>query len=186
MLIAEETSILIRRGRSAPATVLTPAQDAAAAALLKSLSLGGVFVLRAETGAGRTSVLQHVHSRTGGAFLGMRQFIDMLMVRRPDALEQAFVELLEDALASHQIVLLDDLHLLTAITENCCYQRCGLLNAALEAILGNLAAEGKKLIFGMGPGDIPAPIRARAWVTTIRGFGAADYEAIVQGGLRGP
>ena len=178
MFIAEETTLLVRRGKSRPAVVLAPAQEAAAQELLKSMSKGGVSVLRAATGSGRTTVLQHVHAVAGGAWLGMKDFIDALMVRRPDALEQAFVEMLEQAIENNTVVIVDDLHLITAITNGYKYERRGLLDAALEALLTTAAAAGRKLIFGVDPGNIPAAVWVRAHVVKIRDFDAADYATI--------
>jgi len=183
MFIAEEGTLLARRGRTAPAPVLTPVQKAAANELLKSMSSGSVLILRAAAGLGRTTVLQHVHSIVGGAWLGARQFIDVLMVRRPDAVEQAFVELLEDALDRHQVVILDDFHLITAITGSYYYPRRGLLETALEAILGIAEANGKKIVFGYGAGHIPGPAYSRAHIVTLREFAPADFAGIVRGRL---
>jgi transitional endoplasmic reticulum ATPase len=180
MFIAEETTILTKRGKPHAAATLTPAQNAAASELLKSLSLGGAFALRAASGMGRTTVLKHVQSTVGGALLGMRQFIDMLMVRRPDAIEQAFVEMLEEALLAHQVVLVDDLHLLTAITDSFNYGRTGLLNAALEAILSGAIAAGRKLVFGLWTGYAPSAIWAHARLTRMGEFTPSDYASVVR------
>ena len=151
MLFAEETSIFAKRVRTPSAFALTPAQSLAAQDVLKSLSSGGVCVLRANPGMGRSTVLRHVHQTTGGAFVGMRQFIDTLMLHRPDAIEQAFVEMVEEAFAHNDVVVLDDLHLVTAITNDFQYERRGLLDAALEATL----AQGRRMIFGYDAGHAP-------------------------------
>lgn len=184
MLFAEERTILIRRGKAVPSVTLTPVQKAAANELLKSLSPGFAFVLRSDTGAGRTTVLKHIHATVSGAWLGMRQFIDMLMVRRPDAIEQAFVEMLEDAIGTHPVVILDDLQLVTAITNSYEYKRRGLLNAALEAILSSAASSGRKLIFGMDNRQVPPPVWSRAHVVKIGDFEPADFAAIVRSCLQ--
>jgi predicted AAA+ superfamily ATPase len=176
MLFAEETSIFAKRVRTPSAFALTPAQSLAAQDVLKSLSSGGVCVLRANPGMGRSTVLRHVHQTTGGAFVGMRQFIDTLMLHRPDAIEQAFVELVEEAFAHNDVVVLDDLHLVTAITNDFQYERRGLLDAALEATL----AQGRRMIFGYDAGHAPLPVFIRAHTTKIGDFTAADFEAIAR------
>ena len=100
-------------------------------------------MLRANPGMGRTTVLRHIHETTGGALLGMRRYIDTLMLHRPDAIEQAFVEMVEEALAHNDIVVLDDLHLVAAITNN--YEDTtvpGCSRPRSEALLGSALAGG--------------------------------------------
>src|SRR5690348_3930040 len=109
MLLAEETILYSRPVESTPTARLTPAQDRAATELIDALGKGNVFVLRVNSGLGRTTILRHVHTFVGGAFRSIREFTDALMVRRPDAIEQAFVEMIEEALANHETVILDDL-----------------------------------------------------------------------------
>ncbi|MDE3197592.1 MAG: hypothetical protein KGN84_14675 [Acidobacteriota bacterium] len=161
MLLTEETILYSPSGESAPAGRLTPSQDRAAAALIEALPSGNVFVLRVNAGLGRTAILRHVHMFVGGAFRGAREFIDALMVRRPDAIEQAFVEMIEEALANHETVIFDDLHLLTGGTYDFKYTR-RLLDAALEAILTAAVACGRKIVFGTDQSIPPAPVRSRA------------------------
>ena len=52
--------------------VLTPAQQVVAEAMLSGLACGQVVVLRGDVGQGKTTVLKHVETQTGGAYLGSR------------------------------------------------------------------------------------------------------------------
>ena len=55
---------------------LCPAQQHAFDALSSSLQDGHVFVLSGGCGMGKTTVLRALHATMGGAFLGMRNFLD--------------------------------------------------------------------------------------------------------------
>jgi AAA+ superfamily predicted ATPase len=181
MLFTDEITLLAQpgerqRGEKRSAVVLTPAQDRAANEIIEALRFANVALLRADTGMGRTTVLKHVHAELrGAAFVGARHFIDSLAVRRPDAIEQAFTEMLENALAGHETVIVDDLHLVTAITWHHRYERSGLLEAALEATLGS--ARGKRLVFGLDSGA-PRPVWNRAAVVKLDEFEPEDYRAL--------
>jgi hypothetical protein len=156
---------------------LTPAQEAAANGLIGGIPVGEVFVLRGQPGMGKTTVLRKVHTATGGAFLGVREFMTELAAREPLAIEEAFLEMLDHALADHDMVVVDDLHLVTNVVEGFDYSRTYLLDAALTAALGEASAQHKKLIFATS-GEAPWPVRRRAFTWEIGGFAAEDYESV--------
>ena len=151
---------------------LTPTQQSAADGLLRGLPAGDVFVLEGQPGMGKTTVLLEVHRQAGGAFLGVRQFLDVLIAREPAAIEEAFLEMLDTALAGHDIVFVDDLHLITNVLESCDYPRTYLLDAALTAVLGEAAAQGKKIVFATA-GGAPWPVRRRAFRWEIGEFSSS-------------
>lgn len=161
---------------------LAPAQQGAADRLSSALSKGDIFVLRALPGMGRTTVLSHVHGIAGGIFLGVRQFLNELTARPPEAIEEAFVAMVDQALADADLVIVDDLHLVTAVVESCDYARSNLLDAALTAIVTEAAARNKKLIFGTA-GDEPASVNRRAYIFEIAEFGPDDYACICEAWL---
>jgi len=156
---------------------LTPAQQQAANCLLGGLPAGDVFVLRAKPGMGKTTVLRYLHAQAGGTLLGIRQFLEELMARGPEAIEESFLRVLDDALAKFDLVFVDDLHLITNVVENCDYQRTYLLDAALTAVLGEAAAQRKKLVFATAE-ESPWPIRRRAYSFEIGDFTPDDYAAV--------
>jgi transitional endoplasmic reticulum ATPase len=156
---------------------LTPAQEAAANGLLAGIPAGEVFVLRGQPGMGRTTIVQRVHAVIGGAFLGVRQFMTELAGHQALAIEEAFLEMLDRALAHHEVVVVDDLHLVTNVVESCDYSRTYLLDAALTAALGEASAQHKKVIFATAA-DAPWPVRRRAYAWEIHAFGAKDYECL--------
>ena len=81
--------------------LLTPAQKRAMEGMLGGLPAGDVFVLRSAAGMGRTTVLRRVHDAAGGALVGVREFMRSLAAREPAAIEEAFLDMVEQALAVH-------------------------------------------------------------------------------------
>src|SRR5262249_55545214 len=130
---------------------LSPTQQRAYDGALRALSIGDVVVLWGGTGMGKTTVLREIHRTRGGAFLTMKPFIDAMRDRHPLAMEETFEQMMMTALAAHDIVILDDLHLLARVL--CCgafYPRQNFLEAPLTALMASIAEMGKKVVFGSG------------------------------------
>ncbi len=161
---------------------LAPAQQDAADRLSSAISKGDIFILRAQPGMGRTTVLSHVHGVVGGVFLGARQFLDELTARAPEAIEEAFLAMLDHALTDNDLVIVDDLHLVTMVVDSCSYTRSYLLDAALTAVTTEAIARNKKLIFGTAD-DEPASVKRRACTVEIAEFTPQDYACICQAWL---
>ncbi|HTS29896.1 MAG TPA: ATP-binding protein [Bryobacteraceae bacterium] len=161
---------------------LTRVQRKAANCLLRGLQAGDVLVLEGQPGSGKTTVLQEVHRQAGGHMLGVRQFLEALNARGTSAIEEAFLGMLDDAVAAHALIFIDDLHLVTNIVDDCDYPRSHLLDAALTAVLGEAAAQGKKIVFATS-GEVPWPIRRRAFTWEIREFSPEDYRGVCEGWL---
>ena len=157
---------------------LTPVQQSAAGRLMKAVSKGSVLMLRGDAGAGKTTILNYILREIGGVLTGMRHFVDMLMLRRPDAIEQSFIEIIETALTDHEIVFVDDLHLITAITANYDYDRRGLLDAAMEAVAARAVEQGHKLIFATNREDSIQAFESRAWRFDIGDYASEDYASL--------
>jgi transitional endoplasmic reticulum ATPase len=163
---------------------LTPVQRSAADQLMSALPAGSVLILRGDPGAGKTTILSALRAETGGGLVDMRSFLDMLMLRRPDAIEQSFAEMLEEALADHNLVMVDDFHLITAIADHYNYTRGGLFDAVLEGVVATACARSRKLILATNKSASPWPVQSRAWCFDIGDFTPADYAAIC-GAYRG-
>ena len=142
---------------------LTPAQETAVCGLLGEIQSADIFVLRGQPGMGRTTALQAVQAVTGGTYLRPRR----------GATDAHFLAALEQAIARDEIVFVDDLHLLTRAEDSRTY----LLDAGLTSVLGEAAAQHKKVIFAtVGPS--PWPVRRRAATWRIGAFGAGDYRRV--------
>src|SRR6266481_2623323 len=156
---------------------LTPAQQAVFDGLLGGLAPGAALVLRGEAGLGKTTILQKVHATRGGALIGARDFMAMLAGRRRLDIEEAFLALIDGAVTSHDLVIVDDLHLVNRVAEHYNYPWRYLLDAALTAILAEAEASKKTLLFGV-EGDTPWPVARRAYSWQIGEFAVADYERL--------
>src|ERR1017187_6561396 len=93
--------------------VLTFAQQEAANSLLAHLALSPVAVVRGAAGAGKTTILKTVQAMRGGGLLGAQQVMNVRQAEGPAAIEEAFFRMIEDAVESHGLVLVDDLSLVT-------------------------------------------------------------------------
>jgi hypothetical protein len=147
--------------------LLTPAQTSATEGILDGLLSGNVIVLRSAAGMGRSTVLRRVHEIAGGALVDARESM----------VEEAFLNVLEQALAAHGLVIVDDLHLVTNTTNHFMYPRAHLLDAALTGLMGEAVAWRKKLVFGVED-EVPWPVRRRAYQWEIAAFGVEDFECI--------
>jgi hypothetical protein len=150
--------------------VLTPVQQEAASSLLESLAVSPVAVVSGVAGAGKTSILMNLQAIHGGVFLGSQQFMNVRQAHGPAAIEETFFRMIEDAIQSHHLVLVDDLTLVTNAAKGGGHGRVHLLDAALTAILAEARVLGRKLVFAVEE-EIPWPIRRRAQIVEVAEFG---------------
>ena len=133
---------------------------------------------------GRTTILKNVQAATDATFVDTREFLAQLAVRHPLAIEESFLETMRWAMADGDTVIVDDLHLLTNVTNGCgSYPRPGLFDAPAETVMAEAAAAGKKLIFGAETW-VPEAIRCRAYSWSVADFAAEDYAAVCEVYLR--
>jgi hypothetical protein len=146
--------------------VLTPVQQEAASSLLESLAVSPVAVVSGVAGAGKTSILMNLQAMHGGVFLGSQQFLNVRQAQGPAAIEETFFRMIEDAIQSHHLVLVDDLTLVTNAAKGGGHGRVHLLDAALTAILAEARVLGRKLVFAV-ESEVPWPIRRRAHIVEV-------------------
>jgi adenylate kinase family enzyme len=137
---------------------LTPAQEQALQWLLGAIPAADVLVLRGRAGAGKSTILARVHAARGGTLLSLRPLMRSLASHQ---VEDALLRTIERALDTDNLVIVDDLHMITRIVGSRDYARTYLLDAALTSILAEAAAARKKLVFSLD-GNAPWPIRRRA------------------------
>ena len=146
--------------------VLTPVQQEAASSLLESLAVSPVAVISGVAGAGKTSILMNLQAMHGGVFLGSQQFLNVRQAQGPAAVEETFFRMIEEAIQSYDLVLVDDLTLVTNAAKGGGDGRVHLLDAALTAILAEARVLGRKLVFAVER-EIPWPIRRRAQIVQV-------------------
>jgi len=155
--------------------VLCPSQQRAFDWFVSALPLGSVFHCWARSGRGRTTVLRALHEKLGGALVTVKDFVDATLERHPMALEDSLYQILLKALESHNCVIVDDLHVATAVMGGChFYPRAGFAESPMTVLAAYAAESGKKLILGTD-GKLSEPLRERAFGFGIDNFDADDY-----------
>ena len=148
--------------------------------LTREVPGGGVFVLQGAQGMGKTTILKKLHAEVGGLLLNSREFLMQLEARHPLAIEEAFLETMRRAFAATDLVILDDLQMVTDVDNGCGgYPRPGLFKAPAETLMREGAAAGKTMVFATSS-RTPGPIARRAWFTNIAEFEVDDYACVCQ------
>lgn len=165
-------------GQEAGALQLIPAQESALTGLEQAITAQRVAVLMGRPGAGKTSILRALHARLGGAYLTTREFLEVSVDRHPLALEETVYQVLQDALGSHNVVIVDDFQYISLVS--CCahsYPRMNFLVAALLPLVAMAQDGGKTLVFASEAMPIPG-LYERVPTVNIPGFDIEDYEAL--------
>jgi AAA+ superfamily predicted ATPase len=158
----------------------SPSQATAIDALVAYWPHANVLGVFGSAGMGKTTILRNLHQRFGGALLGIGQVIDASRSRHPLALEETFGQVVMGALAQHDTVLVDDLHMLLNVTHyHHSYPRQRLLDGVLEALVGYVAAAGKRIVFAHGYA-FPEPIAQRAFLRGVKELQVPDYRFIAE------
>ncbi len=167
------------------ATNLCPAQQRAHEGLRHGLKQGNIVVLYGADGAGKTTVLREIQAGAGGAFLTIKEFLDAMRSRHPLSMEETLGQMMMDAMAAHDLVIVDDLDLLSNAIGGCSsYPRAGFADAPLAVVAAYASEAGKKLVFGTADGA-PTPIQQRSYAWGIEEFQVEDYESLCQAFLGG-
>jgi len=162
---------------------LCPAQQDLLGSLLRGMQIGSIFRVWGGVGRGKTTVLKEVHKQTGGAFLGMDDFAAASSLKHPMALEETLYNLVLDALKSHPVVILDDLHMLDLFSGGChFYPRSGYLNSVMMGLCNYALKSDRKLIFST-TSHLAEPAAQRSYSFGIDKFKVEDYAALAKNWL---
>jgi transitional endoplasmic reticulum ATPase len=162
---------------------LCPAQQSVLDSLLKGLQIGSIFRLWGGVGRGKTTVLRELHKQTGGAFLGMTDFVAAASLKHPLALEETLYNLVLDVLEANPVVILDDLHLLDLYSGGChFYPRSGYFNAVMTGLCTYALESDRKLIFST-TSHLAEAAAQRSYSFGIDRFKVEDYAALMRGWL---
>src|SRR6266850_4277765 len=159
---------------------LCPAQTRAFEYLSAGLRVGSILRLKSGVGRGKTTVLRELHQQVGGAFLNMKDFVEASAGKHPFAIEETLYELLFNALKSHPIVFIDDLHLLDLASGGChFYPRSGYFNSIMMGLCTYTLEACKKLV--MSPRDhLAEAAEQRSYSFGIERFKVEDYSVLVE------
>lgn len=155
---------------------LSPAQKKAADGVIRGLERGDCAVLKDCGSDGKTTVLAHVRQLLGGGTIGVRQFLAKLALHGPAAIEEAFLDLFDEQISEHDLLIVDDLHLVKDVVESSDYIRKGLFDAVLTAALESSSDARKKVLFACD--YIPDVLSRRAHSWFIDDFVAEDFATI--------
>lgn len=164
---------------------LCPAQQSVLDSLVAALPIGSIFRVWGGTGRGKTTILKEVHERTGGAFLGMKDFVEASSSKHPMALEETLYNLVLEALKSHPTVIVDDIHLVDLGSGCHFYPRSGYLNAVMMGLCTYALESNRKLIFGTRGNLAEAADQRSYYSFGIDRFKVEDYAALAKGWLDG-
>jgi ATP-dependent 26S proteasome regulatory subunit len=162
---------------------LCPAQQSALESLLRGLQIGSIFRVWGGVGRGKTTVLRQVHEQTSGAFIGMKEFVAASSLKHPIALEETLFNLVLDALKTHPVVIVDDLHLLDLYSAGChFYPRSGFFNSVIMGLCTYALEMDRKLILST-TAHLADAAAQRSYSFGIDRFKVEDYAALVKGWL---
>lgn len=166
-------------GSVRPAATPSPAQQRAIDAILAS---DRPTFFRVSDGMGRTTMLRALQRQLGGRtrVLTAAELIGAMDGRHPLALEEAFYNLVGDALAARDPVLVDDVQLLahTALFGHF-YPRQQFLRVPLTALVDRALATGTRLVLAGNPAPIQVQ-RPGARVVSLDAFDASDYAHVAR------
>ncbi|HEX4681213.1 MAG TPA: ATP-binding protein, partial [Gemmatimonadaceae bacterium] len=156
---------------------LAPAQRTAVDALTDAAAPGHVITLVAEPGMGKTRMLRAAQDRLGGRILTAGEMQAAAAGRHPLAIEDAFHELIDDALREATPLFIDDADLLARVVEGChMYPRGGYLHLVLTS-LGNRAAETSRTIV-MAASVLTPSVVSTSECVALEEFDADDYRSV--------
>lgn len=160
---------------------LSPSQAGVLDTLVAALRFGRIQVIWGESGFGKTTILdelQRVHFPKAPK-VSTREFLSAMTDRHPFALEETYCKLLRRALSKSDVVLIDDLHLVSdAVCCNYAYPRMNYFNGPLTAVVTEALAADKTIVLTCNA-TAPLPIHRRSYYHGVKHLTAEDYGHIV-------
>lgn len=160
---------------------LSPAQKQAFDWIVRCRDVAPILQIGGDSGQGCSTVLREVQRELGGALLTVDDFVDASRVLHPFALEEAIAQPLLTALRHHDVVIVDDLQVATAVMSSCNgYPRSGWLEAPLSVVADYVSASKKRLIVGTPRYALPDALEDRCFLIHFEAFTVADYSHLCQ------
>jgi transitional endoplasmic reticulum ATPase len=156
---------------------LAPAQRKAVDALIDVAAPGHVVTLVAAPGMGKTRMLRAAQERLGGRILTAGELQGATAGRHPLAIEDAFHDLIEDALRESTPLFVDDADLVARVVEGChMYPRGGYLHLVLTSLANRAAESGRTIV--MAASHLTQSVALTSEHVSLDEFDADDYRAI--------
>ena len=156
---------------------LTPSQQQARDQILQATGAGATLVtLEAVDGLGRTTVLRDL-AGVDAPMVAVSELMGRLLTDPGLAIEEAFLRLCLPVLyRAGKMLLIDDLQLLTNISEHFSYPRGRFLDLALRNLLEEAEQRGIPLVVGLGD-EFPDLFVSRAHRVSLKEYTERDYQA---------
>ncbi len=158
---------------------LYPSQEKTFNGLLQQMPLYSTFVLSGESGSGKTTIINAMLEQLGGTVFQFKDFIDSVRQGHPFAMEEVFEELVLSALKAHDVVVVDDMHLLCTTLQNQFYPRARLLDIPLKIVSTYAAQSDKNLIFSGQPCGMGFLTQGAGWMSITR-LTVEDYQFLCE------
>ena len=159
---------------------LCPSQKRAFDLLSAGIQIGAILRVWSGTGRGKTTVLRELHRQAGGAFINMKDFVEVSATKHPLALEETLYHVIMEALEASPMVIVDDIHLLDLYSAGChFYPRSGYFNSIMMGLCTYALQAKKKLVFGTRE-HLAEAAEQRSYSFGIDKFKAEDYAALVE------
>ena len=159
---------------------LAPSQQRTLDSLLDAAKPGTLVAFVGAPGIGKSTLLRAAHERLGGVLLGAADIEAAVAARHPLAMEDALHALhalLAGALDSHDVVILDDAHLVLALMQGGhFYPRGGYVNVVLTALADRAERLGHTLVLCCD--HLSEILARRAERVVLSELRADDYRAI--------
>lgn len=167
-------------GHEAMSITLSPSQQQAYSQILQYQSLSPILILGGNSGSGKTLVIQALHQNLGGTLVTLQPLVERMADRHPLGLEEMVYEVILEALQNHDVVLIDDFHLIAGVLlHSHSYPRSGWFNAALSTIAAYVM-ESRKTLIVVDPNHACHTLCRQALTLSIPDCQASDYQHLCQ------
>ncbi len=154
---------------------LSPSQREAVAIIERLLQEQNLIIIRGGRGTGKSTLARYLHEQHGGGVVGIREMLEATDTVHPLQVENAFLSLMVRELARHDLLIIDDVHLLLQLFLAQFYPRSGLVEATFATLAAYVLDADKRVVF-LVDGHLPQALSSRAFAQQIPPFTAGDYE----------
>lgn len=160
---------------------LSPTQQAAYEQLASYIDSHSLIGFVCEEGCGRTTILRQLADEHTARLIGAADIFTRIEHLHPFQIQEGLVQTLLEALATHDLVILDDYFLLERALNDC-YQaaRPNLLTLGLDVIFRALTDGQKRLVLGLEHKWIDVALQNRCQFVHQQAFGVEDYQLLFQ------
>lgn len=175
------TSATVSR-RSGQEFQLTPVQQSAFSTISQLLEATSIVVLQGGTGLGKSTLIRNIQGERGGRILALREVVNATAVRDPNGFEESFANLVNEAFASSDLVIVDDLDVIVSPSAVHNGTRRNFIKLATKMICEIARRGGHRLLFTQTPLGfaLDLGIESQAALVNLQAFGIEDYAELAR------